>query len=395
MEGRRSITAIIGFLITIFAVNVTALCFNTICIDPGHGGDDPGTEGPQDKIDEKEVNLIVAQALRDTINTVEGGFFIVGMTRSSDVKPTLRARADTANIGRGGLGYDYFVSIHHNSANTNPCYVQGTEAWHSTNDSVPHGTLVPDSLDLSRKIDSVMAYKIYLRLVANWDLPGGDPYVARGLQNSDSLTVLVFNKRISVLTEASFICNEDEEDLFAETSHNHQKSEAGAIYRGFKSYCDNAGIAQISNQYVNGNGGSLEIDYIPLTSPVDRTWAMFEQHNLYVEDYFYLEGYWYYFHHWSHLLSDGTYLGPDYFGNDWNITVPAESNFHIYRAHFSGGPYWAEIELLPAPAQYAVGDTVMFLWSGSMGVDSSTVVSLYLDRHNGSTGYPELRLSSF
>lgn len=349
MASKRLVNVILTLLIAIGISNSAAFCQNTICIDPGHGGDDPGTEGPQDKIDEKEVNLIVAQALRDSINILEGGFFIVGMTRNSDVKPTLMARADSSNIGRGGVGYDYFISIHHNSASTNPCTVQGTEAWYCMNTNLPEGTQVPPGEDLSRTIDSLMAYKIYLRLVENWDVPSGDPYVARGLKRSESLTVLAFNKRISVLTEASFICNEDEEDLFAEESHNHEKSEAGAIYRGFKSYCDGAGIAQISNQYVNGNGGNVEVDYVELSSPIDRTWAMFEQHNLYVEDSFYLGGYWYYFHHWSHLSSDGTYLGPSHFDNDWNITVPAESNLHIYRAYFSGGPYWAEVALLPIP----------------------------------------------
>ncbi|MGB5139011.1 MAG: N-acetylmuramoyl-L-alanine amidase [Candidatus Zixiibacteriota bacterium] len=373
--------AVLGIVLT-----TSAAADNTVLLDPGHGGSAYGARGANKKLYEKSVNLTVARALRDSLTSASGGWYQMGMTRNSDITVENSDRADSANIGNGGNGYAYFISVHHNSIDTMHNSTQGTEAWHCMSDTILGGSW--------RDVDSLMAYKIYLRLVENWDAPN-DPYVARGLGKNCGYTVLIKNRRISLISEASFLSDSLEENLFVDPSNFHAKDEAGAICRGFMSYCDNAGIAQISNRYVNGNGGTLEIDYLELSSPVDRTWAMFEQHNLYVEDYFYLGGYWYYFHHWSHLLSDGTYLGPDHFDNDWNITVPAESNFHIYRAYFSGGPYWAEIELLPAPAQYAVGDTVMFLWSGSMGVDSSTVVSLYLDRHNGSTGYPELRLSSF
>ena len=72
MESRKLVYAILALSITFSITNSTALCYNTICIDPGHGGDDPGTLGPQEKIDEDEVNLIVAQALKDSINIGEG-----------------------------------------------------------------------------------------------------------------------------------------------------------------------------------------------------------------------------------------------------------------------------------------------------------------------------------
>lgn len=359
----------------------SAIAGNAICIDPGHGGSDHGVLGPQGKIDEKDVNLIVGLALQDTLAS-DWPTSIVGLTRSSDTYVFNPDRADSANIGRNGLGYDYFISIHHNSV-TSPCNdVQGTEAWHCMSDTVRGGDW--------RDVDSLMAYKIYLRIVEEWDTPN-DPYVARGLKHSCGLTVLILNKRISVLTEASFLCNTDEEDLFADTSNTHAESEAGAIYRGFLSYCDGAGIAQVSNRFIGGDGGPVDIDYVPLTSPVNRTWAIFEEHNLYATDVMYFEPYWYYFHHWSHLRSDGTYLGPDYYERDWDIIVPAELDFHIYRAYFTGGPYWGEVQYLPNPVgKYAAGEIIPIYWNVDEGVDSTTVVDLYLDRNNGNDGYPEL-----
>lgn len=354
----------------------------TILLDPGHGGTTaPGASGANGKLLEKSVNLTVALAARDSINFDQGGWFQVGLTRNSDVTVELEDRADSANNGNSGIGYAYFISIHHNAIGKGHNDTQGTEALHCMSDTIRGGSW--------RDVDSLMAQKIYLRLVENWDAED-DPYVARGLIKSCGYLVLILNRRISVITEASFISDSLEENLFMDPTNSHARDEAGAVYRGFKSYCDGAGIAEISNRYIGGDSSYLEIDYVPLVSPIQRTWAINETHNLYTLDNFYQNGHWYYFHHWSHLYSDGTYYGPEHFDNDWNITVPPESDFHIYRAYFTGGPYYCEVEGVPTPYRYALGDTVQFLWYTSAGVDSTAQVSLYLDRQNGAQGYPEL-----
>ncbi len=371
---------IIASVLILLLLSNSIFADNTILLDPGHGGSALGCKGANGKLYEKAVNLTVALAAKDTINFDYGGWFQVGMTRSTDVYVENIDRADSANVGNNGQGYAYFISTHHNSIDTAHNSTQGTEAWHCMSDTILGGSW--------RDVDSLMAQKIYLRLLENWDAPD-DPYIARGLKKSCGLTVLIRNRRIAVLTEASFLSDSLEENLFADPANTHARSEAGAIYRGFKSYCDGAGIAEISNQYVQGKGGTIEVDDLELPSPVYRTWAIFEQHDLYAHDSFYLNGYWYYFHHWSHLRSDGTYLGPDYFENAWPITVPPENDSHIYRAYFTGGPYWADVWYLPWPLRYSSGDTVQFMWLGDWGADSSTMVSLYLDRHNGRDGYPE------
>lgn len=102
-----------------------------ICIDPGHGGSDPGAVA--NGIDEKDVNLTAALAFRDwldldTADTSGGGSWDVYMTRDTDEDVSLGARCDYAN----SLGVDYFMSIHANAGGGNGtetfAYASGTEA---------------------------------------------------------------------------------------------------------------------------------------------------------------------------------------------------------------------------------------------------------------------------
>ena len=218
-EDALSSTVIVGLILftRLFAGNV-------ICLDPGHGGTDPGTEGSLDLIDEKVVNLNVAKAVKDTINWIYPGGFNIGMTRTTDVFVQLldRARfADTFQV----FGCDYFISIHHNSAGSNPCATQGTEVYHCRSDTVYH------SGGVHREVDTLMGKKIYLRIVEQWDALGSK-YTDRGLKLECGYIVLNQTKMISCLSEGSFLCDSAEERLFADSTSPHTKQEAKAIARG-------------------------------------------------------------------------------------------------------------------------------------------------------------------
>lgn len=78
-----------------------------ICVDPGHGGGDPGTLSPHGWR-EKDVNLMLARAIRDGLERV--GFQVV-MTRDGDSLPSLLKRPQFANDERA----DAFISVHHNA----------------------------------------------------------------------------------------------------------------------------------------------------------------------------------------------------------------------------------------------------------------------------------------
>jgi N-acetylmuramoyl-L-alanine amidase len=82
----------------------------TVMIDPGHGGRDPGASGPSGSF-EKDITLALAKELSRILQR-EG--FYVFMTRTSDSYVPLKRRAELANLAAA----DIFVSIQ-------------TDAWYS------------------------------------------------------------------------------------------------------------------------------------------------------------------------------------------------------------------------------------------------------------------------
>ncbi len=81
---------------------------NTIVIDPGHGGRDPGALGPAGGR-EKDVTLDVALRLRDRLVRRHGARVL--LTRETDTEVPLGERVAFANEH----GADLFVSVHVNS----------------------------------------------------------------------------------------------------------------------------------------------------------------------------------------------------------------------------------------------------------------------------------------
>ena len=81
-----------------------------VVIDAGHGGRDPGATSVSGQVREKDLTLILAQALRDEL--VKRGRVRVAMTRDNDRYLTLDDRAAVARR----LNASMFVSIHIDSA---------------------------------------------------------------------------------------------------------------------------------------------------------------------------------------------------------------------------------------------------------------------------------------
>lgn len=97
------------------------------CIDPGHGGSDPGAGG--NGLQEKDIALSVGLKLRGYLQAVGHG---VVMTRETDkdvgyaydsATTELQARCDISD----GAGADILVSIHCNAFNES---AKGTETFH-------------------------------------------------------------------------------------------------------------------------------------------------------------------------------------------------------------------------------------------------------------------------
>ena len=63
-----------------------------ICVDPGHGGADPGAVGPTG-LKEKDVNLAVGLKLAELLKSIAE----VKLTRTKDIAVSLKDRAAIAN----------------------------------------------------------------------------------------------------------------------------------------------------------------------------------------------------------------------------------------------------------------------------------------------------------
>ena len=83
---------------------------DTIVIDAGHGGRDPGAIGKSKRTREKDIALHIAKLLRDEVKKRSN--IKVVMTRDSDVLIPLGQRTKIANKAGGKL----FISIHCNSS---------------------------------------------------------------------------------------------------------------------------------------------------------------------------------------------------------------------------------------------------------------------------------------
>lgn len=80
-----------------------------VCIDPGHGGRDPGAIGPTG-LQEKEVTLDIARGLYELLK--KDPDIKVILTRTDDYDVRLEDRSVIANKNKA----DFFISIHSNAA---------------------------------------------------------------------------------------------------------------------------------------------------------------------------------------------------------------------------------------------------------------------------------------
>lgn len=93
---------------------------DTICLDPGHGGKDPGNRAGSNE--EKKYTLLVAQEAATQLRALG---FKVYLTRNNDSFVDLSERPAIARR----RGADLFVSIHFNSTEDGRNEVKGTEIF--------------------------------------------------------------------------------------------------------------------------------------------------------------------------------------------------------------------------------------------------------------------------
>lgn len=184
----------------------TAKRFETVIIDPGHGGTDPGSVNRYGK--EKDFNLRLAKIL---MKDLERKGFRVRMTRSSDVYPTLGQRVSFANRIPDAI----FVSIHFNS------FVNSTAKGIETYALSPRGSGTHNSrgvrnnfLEGNRRDSENIALATAVHAAVMKKTQAED----RGIKR-DRFTVLAGLSMPAVLLEGGFLSNPDEAKKIASTSY--------------------------------------------------------------------------------------------------------------------------------------------------------------------------------
>jgi N-acetylmuramoyl-L-alanine amidase len=215
-----------------------------IAIDPGHGGDDTGTRGPDGTL-EKEVTLDVARRLRNRIES-ELGLRVV-LTRTADTTVAMDERAAIANNNRA----DLFISLHTNASVRES--VTGAEVFYLSlaeydEEAREAGKLggqpVPVVGGGSRSLDIVpweMAQLRHVNQSARWAATVVDelslrvPMSPRGLQQAP-FRVLVGANMPALLVEMGFLSNPDQEAQL--TSTTFQTAIVNGLLRGIIRYRD-------------------------------------------------------------------------------------------------------------------------------------------------------------
>jgi len=238
-----------------------------VVIDPGHGGDDPGTIGR--KAREKNVNLAIALKLG---NMIQRNFRDVKViyTRDRDVFVELDRRSEIANDAKA----DLFISIHCNANEVktfkgSETYVMGLHKSKANLEIAKqeNASILLES-DYSSRYDGFNPNNdesyIIFSLFQNSNLEQSMEFAAEiqqqleervGLNNRGvrqaGFIVLYKTTMPSVLVESGYLSNPSEETFL--TSDKGQEYIASAIFRAFRIYkekLENPGVLPVSKNMV-------------------------------------------------------------------------------------------------------------------------------------------------
>ncbi len=213
-------------------------------IDPGHGGEDRRSKGPQGLITEADANLHVALALRDFL--LEAGA-AVEMSRQTDMTVDLKERSYMANRS----GADVFISIHHNAPGASGDeYINYTSTYYHARET--DYEYEPSEHDLARYIQRDLSYAMRNSGgLSSFDGTYSDYWIYPGA----GFSVLRRTEIPAVLVECGFFTNPHEEKRISTAEFN--KIQAWGIFRGIARFFA-AGVPQVN--FVNVDSKFVEGD---------------------------------------------------------------------------------------------------------------------------------------
>lgn len=196
-----------------------------ICIDPGHGGRDPGYI--QGREQEKKYTLLLAQELGEQLHKAG---YTVSFTRMRDTFVDHPVRPEIARR----RGADLFISLHFNSAGYASSEVGGVEVYcmtpqraSSTNARGEGGKTGPFTGNLNNAKNMVLAYELDKAIVR------GASVEDRGVKRA-RFAVLRTAEMPAVLIEGGFMSNPAESKKIY--SATWRKQMAQSIVTGIENY---------------------------------------------------------------------------------------------------------------------------------------------------------------
>ena len=221
------------------------LAVNRIIIDPGHGGENPGTMTGTGLL-EKEVVLDIGLRLRDLL--LERGFE-VAMTRDTDATVTLEDRVEFANQQQG----DLFLSIHINWISTRN--VRGVETYYLGPTEDPYIKQLTQSENSANSGYSMSDFRRLLQGVYEQVRQDESRTVAEKIQTAmfrslrkvnpklknrgiktAPFVVLIGTEMPAILAEVSCLSNEEEARLLQKPRYRQYIAEA--LAKGVQAYAD-------------------------------------------------------------------------------------------------------------------------------------------------------------
>jgi N-acetylmuramoyl-L-alanine amidase len=177
----------------------------SFCVDPGHGGSDPGATGPTG-LTEKEINLTTSLDFRDSL-VAHGA--TVHITREEDVSVSLSARTNLAN----SMAVDRCLSIHHNASPSPSANYTGVHVYTDTPEIDLHM-----ASNIVTRLDSVLNIGVVSTNCGTWGVRANNFHMVRETNMPSSLS------------EISFISNPGEEIRLRDSTYLN--TNATAHFRG-------------------------------------------------------------------------------------------------------------------------------------------------------------------
>ena len=201
----------------------TSTPFDTVIIDPGHGGNDPGAVNRHGF--EKNYNLAVARLVKQQLETRR---FKVVMTRNSDRALSLTERVNLANRYQNAI----FISIHFNSGGRGRA--EGIETFTLSPAGVAHyGRGVREDDFQFRKGNSQDSANIALATAVHSTCLLKTGRSDRGIRRA-RFSVLTGVKHPAILLEGGFMSHSYEARLIADWTY--QRTLATAITEAVMKY---------------------------------------------------------------------------------------------------------------------------------------------------------------